>query len=241
LTIRPIPPTSVTAILPLVPLLPVAAIEALAPIWATIRAPIWPITAVSPRLAILVAATMSVAITIAVVLAVPTLLPLTAIVESLTLVTALAFVTHRRLRGLGLHIDAHLLTILITELVAHSRLAEAERARPVHARVRIAATLSDLLLAVCHDDAIVVLGVLQVVLCQNGISARLRISRQGHIFFSDMSGRPAKFYVGSRALEAPRQRILTLTVLIAVVAAAAIVASASSAVLLSLPHRLHSR
>jgi hypothetical protein len=69
----------------------------------------------------------------------------------------------------------------------------------------------------------------------------LSVARQCDVLIRDMSWRAAQFDVRPRAFEAPRQRVLTFAVLIAIVIIIAVVAAASSAVLLSLPHGLHSR
>lgn len=81
--------------------------------------------------------------------------------------------------------DAIFVAVVITEIVAVIGTAKALRTR--HTGIeRIAAALADLLLAEAHDDAVVVLGVLHVILSQHGIAGRQRITRQRHVFFGDV-------------------------------------------------------
>ncbi len=81
------------------------------------------------------------------------------------------------------------------------------------------------LLAVGHDDAVVVLRMLEVILGQNRIAGGLGVSRQGHVFLSDVRRCPTDLHVGSVRLEVARERILMFAV-----------TAASTPVLLSLPH-----
>jgi hypothetical protein len=53
------------------------------------------------------------------------------------------------------------------------------------------------LLAISHNDAIVMLGVLQIVFSKNRIACRQRISGECHIFFGNMRRRAAYFGIGS--------------------------------------------
>ena len=53
------------------------------------------------------------------------------------------------------------------------------------------------LLAVSHDDAIVMLGVLQIVFSKNRIASRQRISGERHIFLGNMRRSAAYFRIGS--------------------------------------------
>jgi hypothetical protein len=132
----------------------------------------------------------------------------------------------------------------VAEIVIHRhRLAEPSGTRTPHSVLDVAAALRDLLLAEGHDDAIIMLGVLQIVLSQYRIAARLCVARQHDVLLCDMGRRAAQFDVRPRAFEASRQRVLTFAVLIAAIAAVIIVVAtaAASAVLLSLPHGLHSR
>jgi hypothetical protein len=101
----------------------------------------------------------------------------------------------------------------------------------------VSATLADLLLTVRHDDAIIVLGMLEIILRQHRVAGRLGIARQRHIFLGDVGGCTAQFHIGTVAFETPRERILAFALLIVLI----VVAAAASAVLLSLPHGLRSR
>ena len=52
------------------------------------------------------------------------------------------------------------------------------------------------------DEALVVLGVLQVAFCQNAVAGRSGIARQRHIFLVDLVSRAADAYIGAVAVEA---------------------------------------
>jgi hypothetical protein len=209
------------------------------------------VTAVGPIAAILAAATVAAILPVVAVVAAKALAMLRTpfVTHARTAVVIARTVVEARLPLLAAHglrlrhrpeITAELLALLLTEIVAAQGPGLAERTGwPVAASVlHIAAALSNLLLAEGHDDAIVVLGVLQIVLSQNGIAARLRVTRKRQIFLCDVGWGSADFDVRPRAFEAPRQRILPPAVLIIIVI---IVTAATSAVLLSLPHRLRSR
>ena len=51
------------------------------------------------------------------------------------------------------------------------------------------------LFTIGHDDAVVVLGMLQIILCQHPITGRLRIARQRQIFLGNMRRCPANFNI----------------------------------------------
>jgi hypothetical protein len=105
--------------------------------------------------------------------------------------------------------------------------------------IHVLAGLLHRLLAERHDDAVIVFCVLQIILSQHGITGRLRIARQRHIFLGDVRGGAPYLHVGTVGLKAARQGIV---VGLAPAAAAAItIATATPPVLLSLPHGLHSR
>ena len=92
-----------------------------------------------------------------------------------------------------------------------------------------------------HDDPIVVLGMLQVVLGHDNVAGRLRIARQRHVFLGDVGRVAANLHARSIALIVARERVLSAAVDVALAAltmivAAVIVTAAASAVLLSLPH-----
>jgi hypothetical protein len=60
------------------------------------------------------------------------------------------------------------------------------------------------LLPVRHDDAAVVLRMLEIVLGKHRIARGLGVARKGDIFFRDMSGRTANLYVRPVRLKAAR-------------------------------------
>jgi hypothetical protein len=96
------------------------------------------------------------------------------------------------------------------------------------------------LLAIRHDDAIVMLGVLEIILSQHRIAGRLRVARECQIFLGNMRRRAANFYVRAVRLETARQRVL-LMLPVAIVALMIVVAiiiwpTATAAILLTLPH-----
>jgi hypothetical protein len=97
-------------------------------------------------------------------------------------------------------------------------------------------SLTYLLFPVSHDDAVIVLRMLEIILCQDRIAGRLGVPGQRHVFLGNMSGGAAQLHIGTVALETPRQRVLAFALLIIL-----IVAAAASAVLLSLPHGLRSQ
>ena len=121
---------------------------------------------------------------------------------------------------------------VIALVVADSRRHPSDRARVRLPPFIPSPPWRDLLVAEGHDDAVVVLGVLQIVLGQHRIAGRRRIAGERHVLLGDMRGRAADLYVRARALEAARERALPLAVA---------VTSAAPAVLLSLPHWLRSR
>ena len=168
----------------------------------------------------------------------------TAVVVARTVVVALLSFSAGGLLLLSVGLTLRLgsiLAVLVAEIVVHrDGLAEPGRTRTSHPVLHIAAALSDLLLAEGHDDAVVMLGVLQVVLSQNRVTGRLRVACERDVLLSDMSRRAAQFDVRPRTFEATRQRVLTFAVLVIIVVII-VAAAAASAVLLSLPHGLHSR
>ena len=84
------------------------------------------------------------------------------------------------------------------------------------------------LLAIGHDDARVVLGVLQIVLCQHRIAGSLRIAGEREILLRDMRRRAPDLHIRSVGFEAARQRIVAFPVVV--------IPAATAAILLSLPH-----
>jgi len=108
---------------------------------------------------------------------------------------------------------------------------------PVTHTHRVSAALLRHLLAITEDDAIVVLGVLQIVLSEHRIAGRQRIPRQRDVLLGDMRGRAADFHIWPRALETTHQGILRFAVVIVVIIVV-VVATATATVLLTLPHGL---
>jgi hypothetical protein len=103
------------------------------------------------------------------------------------------------------------------------------------------AGLLHLLLAVRQDDPVVMFCMLQIILGQHRIARRLSISRQREVFLRDMRRRTPDFHFWSIGLEASRQGIVTLSMIIimAIVLIVIVIAAATAAaMLLSLPHGL---
>ena len=102
------------------------------------------------------------------------------------LALGLGHLTHVRLALAAL---AELLALVLAKVVACIERIAGHHRTACHRQAtgeRITAALADLLLAETHDDAVVVLGVLHVILSQHGIAGRQRITRQRHVFFGDM-------------------------------------------------------
>jgi hypothetical protein len=115
----------------------------------------------------------------------------------------------------------HVLAFIVAELVA------AIAGQALTAAVDHISRLLQLL-AVSHNDAHVVLGVLQIILCQHRIAGRLSIARESEILLGDMRWRAADFHIRSVGFEAARQRVVAFPVVV--------VPAAPAAILLSLPH-----
>jgi hypothetical protein len=119
-------------------------------------------------------------------------------------------------------------TIIVAEVVAVATLAGHVDALAV--AVHIAALLLQLV-AIGHDDAVVVLGVLQVIFGEHRVAGRLRVASERQIFLGNMRRSAPDFHVGTIGFETARKRILALSIPVVIVAATA-------AILLSLPHCL---
>src|SRR5665648_820273 len=78
-----------------------------------------------------------------------------------------------------------------------------------------------------HDDAVVVLGVLEITLGGHHVAGGQRVARERHVFLGDVRSGPADLHVGAVRFVAPRQCILGFT---------ATTAAAPAILLLSLPH-----
>jgi hypothetical protein len=90
------------------------------------------------------------------------------------------------------------------------------------------------------DDAVVVLGVLQIVFRHDTVAGTLRIARQRRILLGNMLGRATDLHVWAGAVIGPGQRVLALAVEIvstAAATAAIVVTPPTTLVLLSWPHR----
>src|SRR5690606_32869656 len=88
-----------------------------------------------------------------------------------------------------------------------------------------------------HDDAVVVLGVLEVVLRHHTVTGALRVARQCRVFLGDLLRGSPDVHVGPVALIAARQRIGALAATIVVIVVAIVIAAASAhAPVLLWPH-----
>jgi len=157
------------------------------------------------------------------------------VVTFLPAFVAIVFVTYRLLhlrherRWEGVFVGVA--AVVITEFVGPvTHLARC--ANPLAIAVHALALLIELL-AIGHDDAAIMLGVLQIVFCKYRIARRLGVARQGHILFSYMSRRAPNFHVRAIGFEAAGERIVVVT---AAALAVVVVPPTSAAILLSLPH-----
>ncbi len=175
--------------------MPVAAILAVAPIMT--RAAILAraaITTIAAAIAILPVIAIVAALAVAMLRTSVVAHAGTAVVIARAIVVArlAVMIAHLRLRlRHGAEITAaEIVTVLVAELIARSWLA-AKRCRTDLTRAVLhVAALGYLLFAERQDDAVIMLGVLEIVLSQNGIAARLRISRQRHVFSAICEGVP---------------------------------------------------
>jgi hypothetical protein len=139
-----------------------------------------PLVAVAVAIAAVVVVII-VVIEVAVMLAIAavTVLVLAAavVVVALVIHARLMIVAHLRL-VLRLHIAV--ITFVVAVVLAIHRIARRGAA------VQPVATLGDLLVAEGHDDAVVVLGVLQIVLSQHRIARGCRIAGERHVLFGDV-------------------------------------------------------
>jgi len=193
--------------------------------WPTIfaRLPVAIASIVTITIATLIAAERSVA---------PRLAPVATFV-------AIAFLhVLARHRGLGLRwllgmrlgaleaLVEDILALLLAELFAAFR-----RLRP-HTVAIHALALRRELLAIGHDDAAVVLGVLEIIFCKHVIPRGLSVPGERYVFLGDMSRRAPNLHIGAVRFKASRKRILIFAIVIVVVP------TATAAILLSLPHCL---
>ena len=198
-------------------------------------------TTVAPLLAILLAITVTVPISVAepVLVAVAPEGPIMAVIALVAVTAALVptlplmlrtLVLMRRLMGLEVRLrlenlfDGLVVTVLVAELLTSvARLARA-LAVAVHALARLIE-----LLAIGHDDANIMLGVLEIVLRKHRIAGRLSIAGEREILLRYMRRRAADFHLRAVGFKTPRKRILILAI---------VVAAAAATILLSLPHCL---
>jgi hypothetical protein len=176
------------------------------------------------------AITMAVAIAEAVLvapertIAVGVVARMTALLMRLALVRLTVVLRHGRLRKAVIqHVVA---AIIVAEVLALAALAGNADALTV-AVGHVAAVLLQLL-AIGHDDAAVVLGMLQIILRQHRVAGGLRIASERQIFLGDVRRGAADLHVRAVGFETARKRILALPIPVA----------ATAAILLSLPHCL---
>ena len=118
----------------------------------------------------------------------------------------------------------------LTDIVLIAFVAILVPARPVAAIAAfagLAAMLRTELRLGRHDDAVIVLGVLEIALGRDQVAGGERVASELHVFLGNMRRGPANFHVGSVRFIVPRQGILGLAA-----------TAAAPAILLSLPHRL---
>lgn len=128
--------------------------------------------------------------------------------------------------------------IVIPVIVGVDRVHVGPKARLAGIAAATLAALRHRLLAIGDDDAVVVLCVLEIVLRQHRIPRRLSVASQRNILFCNMCGRSTHFYVRAVGFEAPRERVLTLAMIVAVIIVVVVVTTAATTMLLSLPHGL---
>jgi hypothetical protein len=216
-------------------ILPVAAICAILTIWT-----IWTILTLLPML-------VPVGTILLAILAIGPVVAILAVAEALrvvaaalaveTLVVVVLVIVHARLRlhlvTRRLHHRLHLAVItLVVELIAGIHgIVRHELTRAVQAlAVHLLAVRPHVLLTEGHDDAIIVLGVLEIVLSEHRVAGGRGIARKRNVLLGDVRRSTSELHVRSRAFEAARERALSLAV-----------TPATSAVLLSLPHWLRSQ
>jgi hypothetical protein len=129
-----------------------------------------------------------------------------------------------------LQLDAELVALVVAELVTVVPVRACEIVRLGGAIAQRVHTALSHLFAVTQDDAIIVLGMLQIILRKHRIARGQRIPRQCDIFLGDVRGRAADFYVRSGTLKAAHQGVLRFAVVV--------IPTATATVLLSLPHGL---
>ena len=145
-------------------------------------------------------------------------------------------------RSTWLRSTAEIIASVVSALVTVNFIAKFKAIRPRHTtwctRRRLTWLLE--LLAIRHDDPVIMLGVLQVVLRQNSIARRLRITCERLIFLGDMGRCSADLHIGTVGFKTTRKWILSLAArvdrrtAVAVAVAVAIIAAATATILLML-------
>lgn len=248
-----------------------ALIEPLA-IWTAVLATVTvaiprfePVTIIATAVAVVAGAVAAVPIAVAFAMrasaVVKTSAATTWLVEPLPWFTRLAVNRIAGLRIEGARLVVAWADVWLTHLRARARLFGRQRRQIATEGVGLLlaefATLVELLLLaraavalfVCHllamgeDDAVVVLGVLEIVLSENRIARRQRITRQRQVLIGDRLGRAGDFSVRTVAVVGARQRVLGLALVVMTPTAAALMSAAvapapAPPVLLSLPHRV---
>ena len=213
---------------------PIAAVVPPIPIGTAILSAVWTtiLTTIAITEALLITALEP---TIVAMVAMMMILAMLTPVVSAIAIEAIAVLVARHLRlwlellrmaSAGIGILQKILRRLVVRLVVRTAFA-----RLACMAIRALTMLRRELLAIGHDDAIVVLGVLQIVLGKHVVARRLRVARKSHVLLGNMSRSATDFHVRAVGLKAPRKRVLVLAVVVIVV-----VASATAAILLSLPH-----
>jgi hypothetical protein len=98
-------------------------------------------------------------------------------------------------------------------------------------RLEVRVALPELLLR-DRDQAEIMLGMLEVVLCRDRIAGRLRVACELKIFVGDMTGRSADLHVGAIGFVNPGKRVVIAAVIIIVVAVIVVVAPAHALVVM---------
>lgn len=243
----PLPVAAVMAFAAIAPVLPITPVEALAPIVSFEAVALTPVLALAPVLHAIPAPVLPVAAALVLPMAI---IPIPEPAMLLLLVLRPALVCSRLVVAWALLLrearDHRLVAVpkivaagavaVGTFLAFHTVGAQARRAAIARIVVRQA-----LLLAIREDDAIIMLGVLQIILGQNRITRGLGVPCERNVFLRDVGGRAPHFHVGPIRFEAADQRVLAFAMVIvpvAMVAMSVAVAATAASVLLSLPHGL---
>jgi len=182
------------------------------------------IASISPVTPIIVAVTIAEAVLVLVLVAPEGTIAIGVVTRMAVLLPALVLrlavmLGHGRLRkAVVQHVVA---AIVVAEVVALARDTDVLAVAIGHV-----AALRLQLLAIGHDDAAVVLGVLQIILRQHRIAGGLRIASERQIFLGDVRRGTPDLHIRAVGFETARKWILALPIPVA----------ATAAILLSLPH-----